>query len=198
MQAEIKSILDIKTKLRESGGETKIKKKKTKKTKCHVIFISIKPEKNLASVYLLCAKLSLVIIHVSYDQRLYAIPISTRKQKTQTDASSGKEPLPQIINHEHRRKEPTESRQTYFQFDQHTELGIPVLVYRSVRRCLFHDCGRGIESTTRKTCPCNIYLLIPHFYIAKLGYAGVYLFFLIFAPKHRLWVLVRTASARRF
>ena len=81
----------------------------------------------------------------------------------------------------------------------------------------------------RKTCPCNVYPLEPHFYIAKLGYAGVYLFFLfllqnidcgyllepprrggsnvypqsmfgflIFAPKHRLWVLVRTASARRF
>ena len=50
----------------------------------------------------------------------------------------------------------------------------------------------------RKTCPCNIYPGKPHFYIAKLGYAGVYLFFLIFAPKHRLWVLVRTVSARRF
>ena len=35
--------------------------------------------------------------------------------------------------------------------------------------------------------------LKPHFYIAKLGYAGLYLF-LIFVPKHRLWVLVRTAS----
>ena len=30
----------------------------------------------------------------------------------------------------------------------------------------------------RKTCPCNVYPLIPHFYIAKLGYAGVYQFFL--------------------
>ena len=50
----------------------------------------------------------------------------------------------------------------------------------------------------RKPCPCNVYRLEPHFYIAKLGYAGVYLFFLIFAPKHRLWVLVRTASAKRF
>ena len=30
-----------------------------------------------------------------------------------------------------------------------------------------------------------------HFYIAKMGFAGVYIFFLIFAPKHRLWVLVR-------
>ena len=29
-----------------------------------------------------------------------------------------------------------------------------------------------------KTCPCNEYPLIPHYYIAKLGYAGVYLFFL--------------------
>ena len=29
-----------------------------------------------------------------------------------------------------------------------------------------------------KTCPCNEYPLIPHNYIAKLGYAGVYLFFL--------------------
>ena len=27
-----------------------------------------------------------------------------------------------------------------------------------------------------KTCPCNVYPLEPHFYIAKLGYAVVYLF----------------------
>ena len=29
-----------------------------------------------------------------------------------------------------------------------------------------------------KTSPCNVYPLEPHFYIAKLGYAGVYPFFL--------------------
>ena len=29
-----------------------------------------------------------------------------------------------------------------------------------------------------KTCPCNVYPIEPHFYIAKLGYAGVYIFFL--------------------
>ena len=29
-----------------------------------------------------------------------------------------------------------------------------------------------------KTCPCNVYPLNPTFYIAKLGYAGVYIFFL--------------------
>ena len=30
----------------------------------------------------------------------------------------------------------------------------------------------------RKTCPCNEYPFIPYFRIVKLGYAGVYLFFL--------------------
>ena len=30
----------------------------------------------------------------------------------------------------------------------------------------------------RKTCPCNVYPLKPNFYIVKLGFAGVYLFFL--------------------
>ena len=35
-----------------------------------------------------------------------------------------------------------------------------------------------IEVYIRKTCLCNDYPLIPHFYIAKLGYAGVYLFYL--------------------
>ena len=47
------------------------------------------------------------------------------------------------------------------------------------------------------TCPCIVYPLTPHFYIVRLGFTGVYIF-LIFALKHRLWVLVRTASVRRF
>ena len=34
--------------------------------------------------------------------------------------------------------------------------------------------------------------------MVKLGFTGVYIIFLISAQKHRLWVLVRTASARRF
>ena len=29
-----------------------------------------------------------------------------------------------------------------------------------------------------KTCPCKVYPPEPHFYIVKLGYVGVYLFFL--------------------
>ena len=42
----------------------------------------------------------------------------------------------------------------------------------------------------RKTCLCNIYPLKPHFYIEKLGFAGVHCtcipIFLIFAPKHEI------------
>ena len=42
--------------------------------------------------------------------------------------------------------------------------------------------------------------LKPHFYIhvVKLVFTGVYIIFLISAQRHGLWVLVRTASARRF
>ena len=49
-----------------------------------------------------------------------------------------------------------------------------------------------------KTCLYNFDPLKPHFYIVKLGFTGVDIIFLIFARKHRLWVLVRTASPRRF
>ena len=48
-----------------------------------------------------------------------------------------------------------------------------------------------------KTRLYNFDPLKPHFYIVKLGFTGVYIIFLISAQKHRLWVLVRTASARR-
>ena len=36
--------------------------------------------------------------------------------------------------------------------------------------------------------------LKSHFYIVNLGFIGVYIIFLISAQRHRLWVLVRTAS----
>ena len=49
-----------------------------------------------------------------------------------------------------------------------------------------------------KTCLYNFDPLKPHFYIVKLGFTGVNIIFLISAQKHRLWLLVRTASARRF
>ena len=49
-----------------------------------------------------------------------------------------------------------------------------------------------------KTCLYNFDPLKPHFYEVKLGFTGVYIIFLISAQKHRLWVLVKTASPRRF
>ena len=49
-----------------------------------------------------------------------------------------------------------------------------------------------------KTRLYNFNPLKPYFYIVKLGFTGVYIIFLISAQKHRLWVFVRTASARRF
>ena len=45
------------------------------------------------------------------------------------------------------------------------------------------------------TCPCNVDPLTPHFYIVKLGFTWIYI---IFALKHRLWVLVKTASMKMF
>ena len=50
------------------------------------------------------------------------------------------------------------------------------------------------SSTIMKICLYNFDPLKPHFYIVKLGFTGVYIIFLISAQKHRLWVLVRTAS----
>ena len=51
-----------------------------------------------------------------------------------------------------------------------------------------------IGQSIRITCPCNIYPLIPHYYIAKLGYAGIHVpIFLNFAPKHELWVRLAEA-----
>ena len=44
--------------------------------------------------------------------------------------------------------------------------------------CIAASLMRNSIPNIMKTCPCNVYPLEPHFYIAKLGYAGVYLFFL--------------------
>ena len=56
---------------------------------------------------------------------------------------------------------------------------------------------KGATSGIRKTC-LKIDPLEPHFYIVKLEFTGVYNVFLSFVQKHRLWVLFRTASSRRF
>ena len=57
--------------------------------------------------------------------------------------------------------------------------------------------GGSLRKTITKTRLYSFDPLKRHFYIAKLGFTGVYIIFLVSAQKLRLWVLVRTASARR-
>ena len=63
-----------------------------------------------------------------------------------------------------------------------------------VRRYVFWRYGSFILHGITKTCLYNFDPLKPHFHIVKLGFTGVYIIFLFSAQKHRLWVLVRTAS----
>ena len=63
---------------------------------------------------------------------------------------------------------------------------------------IFVELDHEIELIITKTCLCNVNPLKPHFYKVKLGFTGVYIIFLISAQKHRLWVIVRTASPRLF
>ena len=51
-----------------------------------------------------------------------------------------------------------------------------------------------IHRSIRKTCLYSFNPLKPHFYRVKVGFTSVYINFLFSAQKHRLWVLVRTAS----
>ena len=52
-------------------------------------------------------------------------------------------------------------------------------VLHNIDLFLFIYFSRGYrERDIRKTCPCNVYPLEPYFYIVKLGFAGVNLFFL--------------------
>ena len=66
------------------------------------------------------------------------------------------------------------------------------------RNTVFSLLTSGPFLSITKTCLYNFDPLKPHFYIVKLGFTGVYIIFLISAQKHKLWVLVRTASPRQF
>ena len=58
--------------------------------------------------------------------------------------------------------------------------------------------GTNTDKTITKTYLYNVHPLNAHFYIVKRGFTGLYIIFLISAQKHRLWVLIRTASARQY
>ena len=63
---------------------------------------------------------------------------------------------------------------------------------------IFSELQEPLEIDITKTYLYNLDPLKSHFYIVKLGFQGVYIIFLISAQKHRLWVLVGTASVRQF
>ena len=67
-----------------------------------------------------------------------------------------------------------------------------------IKLCVYLKHGIAKCAYITKTCLYDTGPLKPHFYIVKLGYTGVYVIFLISASKHIMWVLVRTASSRRF
>ena len=52
--------------------------------------------------------------------------------------------------------------------------------------------------TLRKHAYIILTPIILYFHIVNLRFTGVYIIFVISAQKHRLWVLVRTASMRQF
>ena len=58
--------------------------------------------------------------------------------------------------------------------------------------------GCKILKLITKTCLYDFDPFKPHLSIIKLGFTGVYIIFSYFCWKQRLWVLVRTASSRRF
>ena len=60
-----------------------------------------------------------------------------------------------------------------------------------------NSASRGFQPIM-KTRLYSVDPLKPYLYWVKLGFTRVYIIFLISAQKHRLWVLVRTASPRRF
>ena len=62
----------------------------------------------------------------------------------------------------------------------------------------FLSVNKDTKTPHHVNTPINFDPLKLHFYIVKLGFTGVYTIFLILLKKHRLWVLVRTASPRQF
>ena len=74
------------------------------------------------------------------------------------------------------------------------QIAINLCIFNQLKKLSNYSLARPVIT---KTSPCNENPLTPHFYRVKLGFTGVYIFS-YFAPKHRLWVLVRIATLRRF
>ena len=53
-----------------------------------------------------------------------------------------------------------------------------IVMHFHLQMCFNNTGTRELSYTIMQTCPYNVYPIEPHFYIEKLGFAGVYLFFL--------------------
>ena len=75
---------------------------------------------------------------------------------------------------------------------------VPQLEYSLSRGCLARLPRRLWNGSHHRhaNMPVLCRPLTPHFYIVKLRFTGGIPYFLIFALKYRLWILVRTASKR--
>ena len=74
----------------------------------------------------------------------------------------------------HRRPELLQNRSVSFQAHDFTTF---IQTVSQMLHAKFQGtCNMGKD--IRKVCPCNVYPTESHFYKAKLGYAGVYPFFL--------------------
>ena len=77
----------------------------------------------------------------------------------------------------------TQRQETYLcTYAPSKDLGQPVLSYNTAHMVKGH----------RKTCLYSVVPLKPHFYIVKLAFTWIHIFFLISAQIQRLLVLVRT------
>ena len=82
----------------------------------------------------------------------------------------------------------------------HTRGALRILTSRTLQSFFFTACLLTLNGPPLPTIckiiimitrPCNLHLFSHHYYILELGCSGVYLFSLIFALKHRLWLLFR-------
>ena len=81
---------------------------------------------------------------------------------------------------------------------QRTERILMQLADQQALLSLHADLYLGLRCPITKSYLYNFDPLKPHFHIVKLGFTEVYIIFLISAQNYRLWVLVGTASPRRF
>ena len=80
----------------------------------------------------------------------------------------------------------------------HRKVCLSLVLWVFLQTMATTETSKHIMYIITKTRLYNFDPLKPHFYTVKLGFTGVYIIFLISAQKHRLWVLIRTASVRQF